>query len=145
MQIHDDENKNFCNDCEKGFSTKYHYEVHIRTVHSQNQQENICNICEKSFSSKSNLARHQETKHMETDRFNCSKCEKVFERKDNLIRHERTEHNEQRRTAIIPGINENVTPYPCYICDNVYTQYIMALCLGFSEFCLFVNLSDKKL
>ena len=107
MQIHDDENKNFCNDCEKGFSTKYHYEVHIRTVHSQNQQEYKCNICEKLFSSKSNLARHQETKHMETDRFKCSKCEKVFERKDNLIRHERTEHNEQRRTAIIPGINEN--------------------------------------
>ena len=64
---------------------------------------------------------------METDRFKCSKCEKVFERKDNLIRHERTEHNEQRRTAIIPGINENVTPYPCYICDNVYTTKFSVL------------------
>ena len=93
-------------------------------VHRQNKQENICDICERSFSTKSNLKRHQETKHTERDPnscFKCKNCEKVFERKDNLIRHERTEHNEERKTAIIPGINENVTPHPCYICDKVYT------------------------
>ena len=130
MQIHDDGNKNFCNDCEKRFSSKYNYEIHIKMVHSQNKQENICDICERSFSTKSNLKRHQETKHTERDPnscFKCKNCEKVFERKDNLIRHERTEHNEERKTAIIPGINENVTPYPCYICDKVYTTKFSVL------------------
>ena len=127
MQIHDDGNKNFCDDCEKGFSTKYHYEVHIRTIHSQNKQESICNICQNSFSSKSNLKRHQETKHMEADPFKCRICQKGFERKDNLIRHERTDHNEQRNTAIIPGVNENITPYPCYVCEKVYTTKFSVL------------------
>ena len=54
-------------------------------------------------------------------------CGKTFERCDNLIRHERTQHNEQRKTAILQGINENVKPYPCYICDKMYTTKFSVL------------------
>ena len=130
MQIHEDENPNYCNECQKGFSTRFNYENHIQTTHSQTEQESMCNICEEKFSSKSNLKRHVETKHANKEqetKFECQQCGKTFERCDNLIRHERTIHNEQRKTVILPGINENFKPYPCYICDKVYTTKFSVL------------------
>ena len=49
MQIHEDDNPNFCNECQKGFSTRFNYENHIQTTHSQNKQEMMCTICEDKF------------------------------------------------------------------------------------------------
>ena len=63
MQIHDEDNPNYCHECQKGFSRKFNFEHHILTIHGGKKEQFKCDICQGTFSSQSNLKRHTETKH----------------------------------------------------------------------------------
>ena len=114
MQIHEEENPNYCHECQKGFSRKSNYKHHILTIHSANKEQFKCDICQGTFSSQSNLKRHTETMHSkDKHEFECNQCDKIFERLDNLHQHKRIEHNDQRKTIIIQGVNDKNEPFSC--------------------------------
>ena len=121
LQVHNDDNPNYCNECQKGFSSKFNYNNHKLAIHDEKKEEFGCDQCEKTFTSKSNLKRHKETKHVEFQtHFDCQECGKTFVRNDTLRRHTRTEHNDVGNRIILPGVNSEEEPFACYICDKVY-------------------------
>ena len=121
IQIHNEDNPNYCQDCEKGFSSKFNHNNHKLTIHGEEKESFSCHQCEKTFTSKSNLNRHKESKHVENEpSFDCEECGKTFIRNDTLLRHLRTEHNVMGKTIILPGVNSEEEPFACYICDKAY-------------------------
>lgn len=120
IQIHSDDNPNYCDNCQKGFSTKFNFDNHNLKVHGAKDEEFNCDQCEKIFTSQSNLTRHRTNKHTEEKpHFNCQECGAIFERNDTLLRHKRTHHDYRKDTVVLPGVNSEVQPFSCYICDKI--------------------------
>ena len=65
--------------------------------------------------------RHTKTKHTPHQKEHvCDNCNKKFERQDTLLGHERTDHNLRRDEVVLPGINEKIEPFQCYICKEIF-------------------------
>ena len=121
IQIHNEDNPNYCNVCQKGFSTKFNFDIHNLKIHEAKDDEFNCDQCEKTFTSQSNLTRHRVTKHTkEKPQFDCDECGAVFERNDTMLRHKRTHHDYRKDTVLLPGVNTEAQPFPCYICDKIF-------------------------
>ena len=112
-----EEDEFWCDECDKGFPTKYQLDQHNSSKHKRYTfktpfEVNLkCHICQKSFSSKPRLATHIAIKHHEEeekkkqqekvlsktgaksketsdpDDIRCDECNTKFTRRDNLLRH----------------------------------------------------------
>ena len=51
IQIHNEDNPNYCNVCQKGFSTKFNFDIHNLKIHEAKDDEFNCDQCEKTFTS----------------------------------------------------------------------------------------------
>ena len=94
-----------CDKCEKMFSTKAHFQRHVKSVHD-NVRYN-CDKCNKSFSRIDKLQRHIKSIH-ENIRYPCDQCDKTFSLKDKLQLH-------------IQSIHEKVR-YNCEECGKYFSQ-----------------------
>ena len=111
-----------CEMCDKNFSNKELYNIHVRTLHKSEQMYS-CDLCDKSFNPKSNLESHMRYAHSkdpeviqctecnkslrrenyknhlklhESKAFECIICSKQFSRKDNMLDHKRRMHDMER-------------------------------------------------
>ena len=86
-----EEEKNFCNICDKNFSSENSLKMHLKT-HSKSDDEykpHICDICFKAFPQKANLNVHKRDVHeyLKLRKHVCSICQKVFPTNTSLLRH----------------------------------------------------------
>ena len=68
------------------------------------------------------LLRHIDTKHSGKPKHVCNICEEQFERTDVLKKHQRFVHQIEPRKVILPGINENVNHFECYVCEVSFKE-----------------------
>jgi uncharacterized Zn-finger protein len=123
MMIHDPQNNPYsCKVCDKGFTTKYVYERHVMENHKDNDQTFPCTECDKRYTSERNLQRHIDTKHSGKPKHVCNICEEQFQRTDVLKKHQRFVHQIETRKVILPGINENVNHFECYVCEVSFKE-----------------------
>ncbi|KAK5646668.1 hypothetical protein RI129_005132 [Pyrocoelia pectoralis] len=113
-RVTDTEVKFVCNLCNKTFSCKQNFEIHLKAVH-ENQRPYQCDKCEKSFpyinslkchmcvkkifNHPSSLVYHREAEHNNGRRFVCNKCNKSFKHKQLLQRHQLVHSNERPHTC----------------------------------------------
>ncbi|XP_043504113.1 PR domain zinc finger protein 5-like isoform X1 [Polistes fuscatus] len=90
--------KILCGQCEKPFSTKESYELHVKIVH-ENEKLFFCNICNKSFAYQTNLKGHLLTHEgNKSDKgYPCDICGKVLNHPSSVVYHKEAEHNNGRR------------------------------------------------
>ena len=92
--------KDWCDECQKEFSSKFSLKVHRKAIH-----EGIkfpCDYCEKEYPRVTSLQVHIRTVHY-GETLTCDICSKIFARKGSLQRHIQSTHE---------GIR-----YPCNQCD----------------------------
>ncbi|CAH2068139.1 unnamed protein product, partial [Iphiclides podalirius] len=97
----DNNKKNICPVCRKGFMSKVWFTKHMDKEHSG--QKYSCMQCDKTFSKSSQLAYHATT-HSDERKFACNLCSKRFKRRKQLNVHTRS-HSEER-------------PYACDKCQK---------------------------
>lgn len=82
-----------CEKCEKEFTKKWNYKLHINRKTKCKKVRYTCEICKKSYSSKSNLIKHMKKKNCQRKIKNkdnvCIGCLKKYSSKSNLTRHQK--------------------------------------------------------
>ncbi|XP_030746745.1 zinc finger protein 271-like [Sitophilus oryzae] len=88
-----DEKKFKCPKCDKNFSCKQSYEVHIKAIHD-GEKPFKCDICERTFayaySLKYHMISHKNKDNL--DQISCDQCDKVFNHVSSVVYHKDTEH-----------------------------------------------------
>ena len=64
----------------------------------------------------------RDTKHSGKPKQVCNICEEQFERTDVLKKHQRFVYQIEPRKVILPGINENVNHFECYVCKVSFKE-----------------------
>ena len=76
-RIHDENAKQFCNQCGKLFD-KHYLKSHIETLHA-GEKIHACNLCNQVFAQASSLTGHVRKVHEKVEKtLKCSQCEKLF-------------------------------------------------------------------
>ena len=101
IQSHPQDKKYFCQECGKGYTTKFQFIIH-RRLHSDDRPFK-CSHCDKSFTSAGAQRKH-EAKHSDTNRklYTCNECRKRVTTYDSLKNH-RLSHKDEKN-------------YQCEIC-----------------------------
>lgn len=93
--------------CQKQFSSKQNYSVHLKAVHDGERPFN-CEFCDKTFaycsSLKLHLLRHKkkiDCEEASSDPYQCSACGKTFRHPSSLQYHRDAEHANGRRCVYI--------------------------------------------
>lgn len=96
-RLGDTEVKLVCNLCNKTFSCKQNFEIHLKAVH-ENQRPYQCDKCEKSFPYVNSLKCHM-LQHSDKNEklYICEVCKKIFNHPSSLVYHREAEHNNGRR------------------------------------------------
>ncbi|XP_063903188.1 zinc finger protein 271-like isoform X2 [Zophobas morio] len=91
-----------CKQCNKAFSCKQNYEVHLKAVHA-GERPFACEICNKRFSYANCLKVHLLQHYSKTDnddlstQYKCPSCPKTFRHPSSLQYHKDSEHTNGRR------------------------------------------------
>lgn len=86
-----------CEFCEKSFSFKSNYILHLRTIHALKDLYK-CNKCGKRFEFRRQLAAHSRLKHVivnAAERYPCDQCDRTFPTTANLQAHQVNMHSDE--------------------------------------------------
>ncbi|CAD6993217.1 unnamed protein product [Ceratitis capitata] len=98
-----DSKKYKCQQCEKAFSTKSHYNYHLET-HAERTY--YCKHCKKAFTNRIVLQKHERSHSSKS--FQCTECDRQFRNKESLSGHFRKLHD------------GGDLPYKCEVCHKTY-------------------------
>ncbi len=124
-----------CSECEKFFPTTARLKVHVKQVHSDNDQSLKCNICEKVFKYNRQLKSHQLI-HVTAKKYKCRDCEEAFKIHRELRQHMETNHSSDEFKCRFPGCSKiffarsnlrqhllkvhcNKEKFKCQFCDRL--------------------------
>ncbi|KAF7269233.1 hypothetical protein GWI33_017690 [Rhynchophorus ferrugineus] len=131
----DDDNVK-CPKCDKSFSCKQNYEVHLKAIHN-GEKPFKCELCDRTFAYAYSLKCHM-VSHKNVidkiDQISCDKCDKVFNHPSSLLYHKDTEHGNQRficnkchRTfrhrQLLQRhqlVHSDERPFKCNMCDQTF-------------------------
>lgn len=86
-----------CEYCDKSFSFKSNYTLHLRTIHAVKDLYK-CNKCGKRFEFKRKLMEHSRLKHVivnAAERYPCTQCERTFSSISSLQGHQINMHSDE--------------------------------------------------
>ncbi|KRT83116.1 zinc finger protein, partial [Oryctes borbonicus] len=122
-----------CQLCQKTFSCRQNYEVHIKAVH-ENQKPYKCDQCDKTFSYVNSLKCHM-LQHVSEKTYPCESCDKVFNHPSSLVYHREAEHNNGRKFVCNKCnksfkhkqlllrhqlVHSNERPHSCKFCEATF-------------------------
>ena len=102
-----EDNKFWCEICEKGFTKKSNLQSHIG-LHDKSVRKHKCSECSETFAWKSSLNRHIERHHSSLQTlYSCSWCDKTYKVQSVLKDHIRRDHALERK-------------YQCDLCEKAF-------------------------
>lgn len=90
-QLHKEGKRFTCTYCNKGFTQKQHFKLHIDVVH-KGIRPHVCSVCSKAFSTNRNLIEHELTHNPLAQKLTCGICKQTFGIKYHLARHLKSHH-----------------------------------------------------
>ncbi|XP_061435524.1 zinc finger protein 615-like isoform X2 [Lethenteron reissneri] len=100
-----DGRKHVCKECDKGFTTRFSLETHMRT--HTGERPHVCNECGKRFTTRFTLSTHAISHTGEWPHV-CKECQKGFAQRSDLEKHARIHTGEK--------------PHVCYECGKGFSQ-----------------------
>ncbi|XP_055624727.1 transcription factor grauzone-like [Toxorhynchites rutilus septentrionalis] len=95
-----------CHICSKWVNGKPNLKIHVKTVHSEENQTVTCNVCNQIYPNSRALSRHKSRVHVE-EKFECEFCGKKFKRSIFLKEHRASHTGESLYFCDVCGMTTN--------------------------------------